>query len=56
VSPLEAFYPAEVYHQDYLFKNPNQPYIVMYDQPKIRALKALFPDRFREKPVRLRQA
>lgn len=53
LSPLKAFYLAEGYHQDYLFKNPNQPYIVRYDQPKIRALKALFPEQFAEKPVRV---
>jgi peptide-methionine (S)-S-oxide reductase len=53
LSPLKAFYLAEGYHQDYLFKNPNQPYIVMYDQPKIRALKSLFPEQFAERPVRL---
>jgi peptide-methionine (S)-S-oxide reductase len=56
LSPLAAFYPAEKYHQDYLFENPKQPYIVMYDQPKIRALKALFPSHFRDKPVRYNQA
>jgi len=56
LSALPAFYPAEKYHQDYLFINPNQPYIRMYDQPKIRALKALFPNQFRDKPVRYNQA
>ena len=27
VGPLEGFYPAEAYHQDYLTLHPNQPYI-----------------------------
>lgn len=56
LSALPAFYPAEKYHQDYLFLNPDQPYIRMYDQPKIRALKALFPTQFRARPVRYNQA
>jgi peptide-methionine (S)-S-oxide reductase len=38
-----GFYPAEDYHQDYLDKHPSQPYIVMYDQPKIAALAKTFP-------------
>ena len=56
LSALPAFYLAEKYHQDYLFVNPDQPYIRMYDQPKIRALKALFPSQFRDKPIRYNQA
>jgi peptide-methionine (S)-S-oxide reductase len=51
VTPLEAFYPAEAYHQDYATLNPNQPYIVYHDKPKIANLKALMPEVFREKPV-----
>lgn len=39
----EAFYPAEAYHQDYLRRNPEQPYIVVNDQPKVAALQKLFP-------------
>src|ERR1700722_4366077 len=27
VDPLKGFYPAEPYHQDYLYLNPSQPYI-----------------------------
>lgn len=43
VSPLTAFYPAEAYHQDYLRRHPDQPYIVVNDLPKIADLKRLFP-------------
>ena len=43
IEPLRAFSVAESYHQDYLVKNPRQPYIVMHDQPKVRALSKLFP-------------
>lgn len=41
--PLEAFYPAEDYHQDFLRKNPNDPYIVYHDIPKLEKLKKKFP-------------
>jgi peptide-methionine (S)-S-oxide reductase len=43
VSPLQAFYPAEAYHQDYLAHNPTQPYIVINDLPKLEALKRELP-------------
>lgn len=44
VVPLENFFEAEDYHQDYLVKNPNEPYIVIHDKPKLVALKKQFPD------------
>ncbi|HEV2286205.1 MAG TPA: peptide-methionine (S)-S-oxide reductase MsrA [Steroidobacteraceae bacterium] len=50
VDPLKGFYAAESYHQDYYLKNPGQPYIVFNDLPKIRNLKQLFPDSWREQP------
>ena len=37
--PLEAFYEAEPYHQGYLARHPNEPYIVIHDKPKLAALK-----------------
>ncbi|OHD73966.1 MAG: peptide-methionine (S)-S-oxide reductase [Spirochaetes bacterium RBG_16_67_19] len=43
LSPLEAFYPAEDYHQDYLRQHPTQPYIMMWDLPKIAALEKEYP-------------
>ena len=43
VVPLAAFYPAEAYHQDYLNKHPDEPYIVFHDWPKIDALRKRFP-------------
>ncbi|MCR6672507.1 peptide-methionine (S)-S-oxide reductase MsrA [Devosia ginsengisoli] len=51
IEPFEAFYPAEQYHQDFLTLNPTWPYIVFNDLPKIAALKALFPDMYRDDPV-----
>jgi peptide-methionine (S)-S-oxide reductase len=51
VEPGHSFYPAEDYHQDYLARNPDYPYIVINDLPKIEALKRLFPDLYRANPV-----
>lgn len=51
IEPGRDFYPAEDYHQDFLARNPSYPYIVINDQPKIEALKHLFPDRYRANPV-----
>lgn len=51
LEPFEAFYPAEQYHQDFLTLNPDWPYIVVHDLPKIAALEAVFPDKFRAEPV-----
>ena len=36
VGTLEAFYPAEDYHQDYLTLHPNQPYIAYQRHPEGR--------------------
>ena len=47
VEKLRGFYAAEEYHQDYLEHHPNQPYIVINDQPKVAALKKQFPDIYR---------
>jgi peptide-methionine (S)-S-oxide reductase len=44
VVPLQAFYPAEAYHQNYAAQHPNQPYIVFNDAPKVAHLREEFPD------------
>ena len=49
VTPLPKFYDAEVYHQDYFFQHPLQPYIVMNDKPKVEALKQQFPELYVER-------
>jgi peptide-methionine (S)-S-oxide reductase len=51
VDPLQAFYPAEAYHQDFLVRHPTYPYIVINDLPKVAALKRLFPGDYVETPV-----
>lgn len=47
----KEFFPAEKYHQDYLVRNPNDPYILYNDLPKIANLKRLLPEVYRDKPV-----
>ncbi|MGH6887290.1 MAG: peptide-methionine (S)-S-oxide reductase MsrA, partial [Geminicoccales bacterium] len=42
------FYPAEKYHQDFIAKNPRNPYVVINDLPKIRDLQRLYPEYYRE--------
>ena len=51
IEPGRDFYPAEDYHQDFLTRNPNYPYIVVNDLPKVEALKRLSPDLYRATPV-----
>jgi peptide-methionine (S)-S-oxide reductase len=51
VGPLEGFFPAEAYHQDYLTLHPNQPYIAYNDLPKIENLKKIFAENYIEKPT-----
>ena len=43
VVPLVKFHPAEDYHQDFARLNPDHPYIVHHDAPKVRNLKAKLP-------------
>lgn len=45
VAPLEAFYPAEAYHQDFYQRNPSQGYCRAIIAPKM----AKFREHFREK-------
>ena len=43
VVPLEKFYTAETYHQNYAVQNRSNPYIVNVSDPKVEKLKKLFP-------------
>ena len=54
VEPFRGFYPAEAYHQDFLVRKPDYPYIRFHDLPKVAALKAMFPTRYSSKPVLVR--
>ena len=53
VDPNTGFFRAEAYHQDYLVRHPDAPYIAVYDLPKVAALKAMFPSAWRATPVTL---
>jgi peptide-methionine (S)-S-oxide reductase len=44
LEPLEAFYEAEPYHQNYAARNPGQPYILFTALPKVEKLREAFPD------------
>ncbi len=43
VEALRGFYAAEAYHQHFYDRNPNYPYIVYNDKPKVEALEQKFP-------------
>lgn len=43
ITPLQAFYPAEDYHQDFVKHNPRQAYVVQEDLPKLANLRKEFP-------------
>ena len=45
VKPLEAFYPAEDYHQDYFRQNPQAPYCQAVIAPKVAKLRRQYLDR-----------
>ncbi len=47
IEGYKKFYPAETYHQDFMRKNPRHGYIVRWDAPKVRALKAMYPSYYR---------
>ena len=44
VVPLQAFYEAEGYHQNYAEMHPNDPYIFYNDAPKVANLRKEFPE------------
>jgi len=51
VDPSSGFFRAEAYHQDYLVRHPDAPYIATYDLPKVADLRTLFPAQYQAKPV-----
>jgi peptide-methionine (S)-S-oxide reductase len=44
VVPLQAFYPAEAYHQNFATLHPDNPYIAINDAPKLEDLHKQFPN------------
>ncbi len=47
VSPLETFYPAEAYHQDYFAQNPTQGYCRAVIAPKMEKYRKAFGDKLK---------
>lgn len=47
VSPFEAFYPAETYHQNYFKRNPYQPYCMFVVAPKVAKFRKHFLDKLK---------
>ena len=47
IVPLQQFFPADEYHQNYLARHLDQPYIVIHDLPKLDALRREFPALYR---------
>ena len=52
VVPLQKFYTAEAYHQDFVKNNPNYPYVVVNALPKVQKLKKSFGDLAKTKEKR----
>jgi peptide-methionine (S)-S-oxide reductase len=50
IVPLDAFYPAEAYHQHYMAQHPFSPYIMYNDAPKVTRLEHEFPGLYRKPP------
>lgn len=48
ISPFEAFYEAEDYHQDYYANNPEQGYCRIVIRPKVEKFKSLFDEELRD--------
>jgi peptide-methionine (S)-S-oxide reductase len=49
VVPLNGFYPAEGYHQNYAANHPDDPYIVYNDAPKVAHLREQLPELYAAK-------
>ena len=47
LTPLTGFYAAEEYHQNFIARNPNYPYVVIHDLPKLNQLKQQFASLYR---------
>ena len=48
IEPLETFYPAEVYHDDYYRRNRNQPYCRAVIDPKVKKFRKTFADKLKQ--------
>ncbi len=51
LDPAKPFYKAEDYHQDFLVRNPGNPYIAYNDMPKLQSLQTMFPHDYQASAV-----
>jgi peptide-methionine (S)-S-oxide reductase len=47
VVPLERFYEAEAYHQNYAARNPGQPYIAATAAPKVKKVRQYYAEQLK---------
>ena len=47
VVPLDRFYEAEAYHQNYAARNPSQPYIAATAAPKVKKVRQYYADQLK---------
>ena len=48
IAPLQAFYSAEDYHQNYYNQNKSQPYCQLVIEPKIEKVRKVFKDKLKK--------
>lgn len=48
IVPLNSFYAAEEYHQQFIDRNPYYPYVVVHDLPKLAQLQKQFPNMYKK--------
>ena len=49
IKPLEKFYYAEDYHQDYEKNNPDNPYVKNVSIPRLKQFQKQYPELLKEK-------
>jgi peptide-methionine (S)-S-oxide reductase len=47
LAPLNSFYAAEKYHQNFIARNPSYPYVVVNDLPKLKQLREQFSEMYK---------
>lgn len=48
LNPLETFWPAETYHDNYLARNPQNPYCAVVVAPKVAKARKVFFDKLKK--------
>ena len=49
LEPLQAFYPAEQYHQDFVAQNPDHPYVRQWALPKVQKLLSKYGEQVKDR-------